>query len=286
MQILVLLGFFCCVIFAQENREQASLTRPVFFEKVSTFFHEGKWEELAFIGEIALQEEIADADRFIVLDQLVSTYFYLGAFDKAKAAAGQLVLLGETLQQSEQVVDSLYKLSAALRGSADSEENPDQQRVLFSESLSTIKKASAILEQTCKENKALRARVLFNRGAVYCDDPLGDLSLGIMDYQEAIRLFKELKEIDFTHRMMIRLGKAYLLTRDLTKSRAMIQELKTETLEKRTYMHLLYLESQLSSEEGDHEGALSCAYEGKEIAVSLQAKRDEERFIAILERRH
>lgn len=285
MRIYTLFLLLLSSAFAVENVDPKVLeSRPVFFQRVSSLFQEGKWEELALLGEKALEEGVSEPDRFIVLDQLVSTYFYLGFFEKAKEKANELVVLGEVLHKPEGVVDSLYKLSAALRGAADSEKDLIKQRELFSESLLAIEKAFVICEEKCSENKALRARVLFNRGAVLCDDPIGNVSLGIGYYKEAVALFKELKEIDFTQRMLIRLGKAYFFVRDFEQSRAVIEELKKENLEKRTYMHLLYLDAQVCLQEGNVKEALSLALQGQEIAIFLHAQHDEKRFGFFIEK--
>ncbi|MES2199446.1 MAG: hypothetical protein V4489_04690 [Chlamydiota bacterium] len=246
--------------------------------KLSPLLQEEKWEEIVLLGEKALQEDISSSEKFTILDQLISCYFRLGLFDEAKERAGELVILGELLNQPHSVVDSFYKLSVALRGAADSEKDPVKKRQLFSECYSAIEKAFTICEERCGENKALRSRVLFNRGAVCCDDPMGDVHLGISCYKEAISLFKELNEIDYTQRMLIRLGKAYFLVRDFKQSRQMIEELKAESLEKRTWMQLLYLEAQVCLEEKNRERALEVALQGKEIAISLHAQHDISRF--------
>ncbi len=268
----------CC--FCQENRNEISS----FTRELPSLLQEEKWEEVVLLGEKALQEELPSLEKFIILDQLISSYFRLGLFEEAKEKANSLVILGETLNQPQAVVDSFYKLSAALRGAADSEKDPLKKRELFSECYFAIEKAFTICEEKCSENKALKARVLFNRGALHCDDPIGDVRLGITYYLEAISLFKELHEVDFTQRMLIRLGKAYFLLGDFIQSRQVIEELKGETLEKRTYMHMLYLEAQVCLEEKNKKGALEIALQGKEMAISLHARHDLDRFEILIKK--
>lgn len=272
-------------VFAQESDDKIISVKSSFFsEKLACLLAEEKWEEIVFLGEKEIQGEVSSIEKFSILDQLVSSYFRLGLFEEAIKNANKLVLLGEGLGESYAVVDSLYKLSAALRGVADSEKNPLRQREVFSASYAAIEKAFAICEEKCSENKALKARVLFNRGAVCCDDPIGDIFLGITYYKEAILLFKELEEVDYTQRMLIRLGKAYFLIKDLEKSREVIEELRLERLEKRTYMHLLYLEAQVCLEEGNEKEASLRAWEGKEIAILLHASHDLKRFESLMDK--
>ena len=267
--------------FSQENTYE---TNSSFFEKLAPLLQGEKWEEIVFLGEKALEKEPSPSEKFAILDQLISSYFRLGLFEKAKERANSLVILGESLKSPQLIIDSFYKLSAALRGAADSEKDPLKKRQLFSECYLAIEKAYAICEEKCGENKALRARVLFNRGAVHCDDPEGDVRLGISYYKEAISLFKELKEVDFTQRMLIRLGKAYFLVGDFTQSRQVIEELKAGALEKRTYMHLLYLEAQVCLEERNRKQALEIALQGKDIAISLHAQHDISRFEVLIKK--
>ncbi len=279
-----LMTLFSAVFVQGDESEKVLEKKSIFFENLSSLLQTEQWENIVCLGEKELQGDLSSREKFSILDQLVSSYFRLGSFDRAKDKASELILIGESLDQPELIVDSLYKFSAALRGTADSEKDSEKKRDLFSDTHNVIEKAFVLLEEKCSANKALRAKVLFNRGAVHCDDPIGDVRLGIGYYEEAVSLFKELKEDDYTKRMQTRLGKAYLLIGELLKSRGVIEEIKQGTLEKRTLMHVLYLEAQLCLEELDVKKSLQAALEGKEIADFLQARRDMERFDALIEK--
>lgn len=283
MRFFVFFMTILSCVFGQENTgEISSKSNSIFFEKLTSLLQEEKWEEVVFLGEETLEEGLSSLEEFTILDQLISCYFRLGLFKEAKEKADRLLALGELINQPYCVVDSFYKLSATLRGFADSEKDLLKKSQLFSESCFFIEKAFVICEEQCNENKALRARVLFNRGAVRCDDPMGNVHLGIGYYKEAFLLFRELKEVDYTQRVLIRLGKAYFLVKDFEQSRQVVEELKSESLEKRTYMHLLYLEAQVCLAEGRTKEAVRVALEGKEIAISLHARQDRVRFESLI----
>ena len=92
-----------------------SLENDTFFEKLPSLLQEENWEDVVLSGERVLLNDISNEERFTVLDQLLSIYFRLGLFEKAKEKANKLVDLGTLLKQPVAIVDSFYKLSAALR---------------------------------------------------------------------------------------------------------------------------------------------------------------------------
>lgn len=261
----------------------------LYFKELALLQKEEKWKEIITLGEKALQRchDIGDIEKeFLIVDQLVSTYFRLGNFVKAKEEGEHLILLGEKLKKPEFMIDSLYKLSAGVRGIAGGELDPSLQAKTFNEARKLASKALEHLELYCRDNKALKARVLFNLGAAICDDPhqsiSGDFSVGISCYKEAIALFTELKEIDYLQRTYIRLGKAYLLEGNYNKTKEMIELACASSLERRTKMHLYFLEAQVLQKEGQYQEGISKALLSKELAVSLDAREDLQRFDHLL----
>ncbi len=281
--LLICLCVFAFPVFSKEVKNPVCLHHGlVFFEKLPVLLQQENWSAIVLLGEKSLElGELFPEERFKILDQLVSSYFRLGCFEEAEKKADQLILLAQILDKQAFAVDSLYKLSVALRGRADSEVDLPKQRELFAQSRQMIEKAFGLLEEKCSGDKALRARVLFNRGAVHCDDKEGNVPLGITYYQEALLLFQEQQEVDFVQRISVRLGKAYFLVGDLVKSQQIIEQIKTQSIDKRTYMHLLYLEAQVCLKAEETEKALQIIQEGEEIAVLLQAKHDIRRFQAL-----
>ena len=269
----------------------------------SYFFHlkalqkEEKWQEIISRGVKAIKQCQVNGDllsEFSITDQLVSSYFRLGHYMTARIMGERLIQIADSLQKSEQssevvqemvselVIDSLYKLSASIRGLAGASQDENQQRELFIQARELMKRALADCSLYCPNNIGLKARVLFNAGAAECDDPQGDFSHGIAHYKDALELFTDLQEEDYRQRTLIRLGKAYFLMGDLEKSQAIITEVKQLELEIRTRMHLYYLEAQVIKGEGYFIEAKSCAEIGREIALQLHAEADLHRFNHLL----
>lgn len=232
---------------------------------------EEKWEQIVALGEGALLGTISHQDEFAILDQLVSSYFRLGEFAQAKKHAESLLILAPLLNQPELVADSLYKFSAALRGEQH-----------FNDARKFAKEALELCIASCPTNDALKAKILFNAGAAECDDLNGDCAKGIAMYQEAIPLFTAVKDEDYQQRTLIRLGKAYLLTGNISECRQIIEEFKSPQPEERTKMHFYYLKAQLLIAENLIDLAEIAAIEGKEIATRLHAKADIQRFEQLL----
>ncbi len=271
---------FCC--FAQENQHAISAADR-YFSQLEALKKEENWKEIVRLGEEALKTgthaiPLTKDQAFSITDQLVSTYFRLGDFVKAKTHAECLLSLGSNLKNPELVADSLYKFSAALRGEAGSLEDPEEQRQRFQEARKFVYQALDLCKASCSMNYALKARILFNAGAAECDDPQGDRAHGIFLYQDALKLFVELREEDYRQRTLLRLGKAYLLQGEIAHSRQVLQEFQTLQPEPRTKMHFYYLQAQVLRREGFPSAALQTARDGMAIAVQLQAKADMQRF--------
>ncbi len=255
-----------------------------YFAELETLKSAERWEEIISLGEDALTEGRKEScmtpeQEFAIIDQLVSTYFRLGNFEKAKQRAKFLLVIGSTLRdQPALVVDSLYKCSAAIRGEAGSISHPEQRRKLFVDARRFARHALELCNASCSTHDALKARVLFNAGAAECDDLEGDYSAGISMYEKALILFTALKEEDYQQRTLLRLGKAYLLQGDIHKSRQIVETFQYLEPEQRTRMHFYYLKAQLLMVEGLCEEAEQVARDGMEMAIKLHAQADAHRF--------
>lgn len=254
----------------------------LYFASLNSLIKEENWEEIITLGEKALQiaEIIEDEEtEFKILDTLVSIYFRLGDFIEAKIKAERLVLLGISIDNSELVVESLYKLSAVIRAEANNYSAfPDVQQNYFAEA----KVYANMALEMCPNNQFLKAKVLFNLGAAIADNPMDNQAEALSVFNEALDLFEQLREEDYRLRTMIRLGKVYLSMNDLSSAQAIVDQLQWSFLDGRTKMHFLYLGAQVSAAAGNWTEACDKAKEGRMMAIILHAKADLERFDAFI----
>lgn len=247
-----------------------------YFDQLQILQKSEQWEEIVALGEQALaRDHCLKEEEFAICDQLVSSYFRLGIFDKAIEHAQTLVTLGSELNKPELVANSLYKLSAAIRGNSEKPQF-DMARKLAYEALELCK-------EKCPADRALKARVLFNAAAAECDDPNGkNISHAIAMYEEALVLFSETEDEDYRQRTLLRLGKAFLLQGETARCNQIIEEFQFLQPEERTKMHLYYLNAQLLLERNRLEEAKSIAHQGLDIALKLHALADVRRFEQII----
>lgn len=257
-----------------------------YFFQIESLKKNEQWEEIVRLGENAQEKcnQLKDLKKeFEIADQLVSTYYRLGNFEKAKEKANCLLNIGNELGIPELIIDAFYKTSAAIRGQAGDAADVNLQKQLFIEAKNLANAALKLCDEQCHANKGLKAKVLFNAGAAECDDPTGNLSEGVKMYNESIIYFKDLKEEDYRQRTLIRLGKAYLLQGNIKASREIIEEMKVTDMQVRTKMHLFYLDAQVLKEEGNIHRALKRAKEGKEMGIQLHASADVNRFDQLIQ---
>ncbi len=263
-----------------EERLQREDLLSMYFVNLKSLQEEEKWQEIVALGSLAL-EESQGVERFQIMDQLVSTHFRLGNFSEAVEKAQELSALGKRLGDPILVIDSLYKLSAAIRGNAGSVSDSQAQRRLFEEARSLAANALILYQESRVEDPFLKAKILFNAGAAECDDVEGDCKKGVAMYEEALTLFETFKGefyADYRQRLLIRLGKAYFLQNNLNRTQIIVDQLESQLLEKRTGMHLRYLKAQLLIAKGLREEALQEARIGLQDGIELDAKADIARF--------
>lgn len=241
---------------------------------------ERKWGELIVKGEQKLEESDL-TDQWIILDELVSAYFFLGDYEKAKTCADSLLSIGSKLDNPRLRITSLYKLSAVFRGEGFFEKAKEFSLIALEQA-----------QEKCPDDLFLKIQILFNAGAAECDNPQGDFAKGVSFYEEAVDLFsspnpntllsKEKNYDDFYHRLLIRLGKGYFLLGKHSLAASILDKLSTLPLEKRTLMHFIYLKAQVLKESGFYLHSIRLCQEGLAIAIELYAKVDEKRFNDLL----
>lgn len=257
-----------------------------FFASEETLKTNAQWEDIIKLGEEALaicHQKGELETEFKILNTLVSVYFRLGLFSEAKLKAERLMVLGYLINKSEFVIESLYKISAALRGEAGSlNSHPVFQQLYFCEAQRLAKLALEGYEAYFCSNSFLKAKVLFNLGASFADNPHADVKAALPYFNEALQIFERLEKEDDRQRTLIRLGKVYLLLNEISEVRKIVNSLMTHSMENRTRLHYLFLEAQLLWMEGNHEEAINKAIEGRGLAIKLNAKADLERLQAFL----
>jgi|GEM_PF-741219 len=233
--------------------------------------NEERWQEMAILGEKILDRNPTQEEEFKVLNQLVSSYFYLGDYSLALEKADKMLEIGVSLNDSNQLVTGLYKLSASLRGLAGKK----NEEMLFKQALEFCQRALSLCD-----DELLRAKVLYNLGAAKCDNPRGDYQSGIEDYQKALEIFSTFGEKNYHQRTLIRLGKAHLLKEDVEKTKTFLSQLDGKEMNKRTKIHLIYLQAQVQVLENLPE-AEKTIEQGKKLAKSLGASEELSRFEAL-----
>lgn len=258
---------------AQSSLEQTSASQR-FVSELQELLKKEAWQEIVDLGEKALTEGADISLKMAIHDQLVSTYFRLGEYDKGLSHAERLATVAAGFGDPAARINSLYKLSAILRGA----EFYSQGRKAIQESLALCQELS---------NDRLLARVIFNYAALEMEDPQGNLVLATNQLKQAEALFMKLgNEEDYLARTQIRLGKAYLLQKMGPEARSVVEEMRKASLEPRTHMHFLYLEAQVLFMEENLPLAEKKALEAKALALSLGAKADEKRYEEFLHQLH
>jgi phosphatidylethanolamine-binding protein (PEBP) family uncharacterized protein len=248
---------------------------------------EERWQEIVQEGEKAASHfrDVGEYENeFFVLDELVSHYSRLGKYAIASEKCRRLGEIALILKHNTAIIDSLFKLSVSLRGIADESKNKAQQKLLFAEATRYGELALERCRRDCPSEYQLLGKTLYNIGAANADDPEGDVAKAITYYKEALEIFNANVEMDYARRTEIRLGKAYLLLGKLYQTKEIIEKLEKEPLEKRTYMHWLYLKAQLATREGKNKEAIELSEKGRGLALNLNAKAEKRRFEELLDK--
>lgn len=221
------------------------------------------WEELCRVGEKALEEDLLPEEAAQIHARLASSYFYLGDYEAMKKHTLACQSLALDHDSQPYLIRSLYLLSAYYRG---------QKQFLVAQS--TIQEALKLLTEEI--DPCLKAKVFFNAGAAWADDPNGNPHQALAYYKNALALFES--HSDDAYRTQIRLAKVYLLLGQNKQAWKIIFPLLEQTLEPKTTVHLLYVSAQLHLLEGNQVEALRLIEQALPLAEQLQMKVDVERL--------
>lgn len=252
-----------------------------YFSKVEELKLNEDFKQLVLLGELALGDKKATFTEVAKIHaQLASSYFYLGEHELSLEHANKCQLISEYLDDPNFLIRSLYLLSAHKRTEASLSTELEKQRELFQESKSLIHKAIKYFNR-CDCN-FLKAKVLFNGGAAYSDDPNGDLEIAIQWYQEAISLFLSLNEHNDYYRTLIRLGKVWLVQKKYEDLKELLNKIDVSTLPKKTKVHYQYLEAQYYIAINKYLLANAIIFDALESATDLGMKTEINRLNTLL----
>ncbi len=268
------------VIKLKDNTFGISHVEP-YFNKIKELKESEAWKEIILAGELALSNnpEISSKIATIHAD-LASSYFYLGEYQTGLLHSQICLDMGKQLKQPVVIVHGLYLLSAYLRAQASIAANPKEKEVLFQAAKDWIEQAfSYSIEQECP---FIYAKALFNKGAAYADDPLGDLEVAKECYQKAMEIFFNLEQRDDYSRTAIRLGKIYFLKNTQEPLKELFAQLENYPMRQKTLAQFFYLKSQYLLAIQDYKQAQSILLKAIDIAKSLEMKVDLQRYTDLM----
>jgi len=223
-----------------------------------------EWSLVCSLGENALQDEALSAVEMAqVHARLASSYFYLGDYESMKGHAHACQSIALDASSKQYLVRSLYLLSAYYRGN-----------LLFSDAKGVISEALELTESDIED--CLKAKVFFNAGAAYADDPDGDPYQAIEYYQKALTLLDPIS--DDAYRTMIRMAKGWILLEKYEQAGETLSPLFQIDLEPRTSVHLQYVSAQINIAQNKRETALKQIDEALRCAEKLKMTVDIERL--------
>lgn len=222
------------------------------------------WHAICALGEKDLEDEsLTDLEKAQICARLASSYFYLGEYESMKGYIEACRSIALDHSSKKYFIRSLYLLSAYYRGSS-----------LFKEAREVIDEAMELLGSDVEDY--LKAKVYFNAGAAYADDPSGDPLKAIEYYQKALTLLD--RSSNDAHRVQIRMAKSHLLLKQHKKAWEALLPLFQVDLQPRTSVHLQYICAQIYIAEGDFEAALVEINEALSGAEELSMAADGERL--------
>jgi tetratricopeptide (TPR) repeat protein len=232
------------------------------FEESFTTLRKNDWARVIELGHKALEE---GSDPKIHA-RLASSYFYLGNYQAMKKHID--LCLEESLDADSEgiLIRALYLLSAYHRG----QKSFGEARAV---SLKALSKARQI------DNNYLIIKSLFNAGAAEQDDPAGNHEQAKEYLEEAISLSNP-HDI-MTHRILIRLGRAYLGTNCLQGSVAIVEKLSKETLSPRNTVHFRILAARVAHTKQDKSEVTKQLDLALQEAHTLKMEKDIERIEAL-----
>lgn len=261
-------------------------TLSTYFENFERLAKAEQWKEILSQGQVAIEAAKntgKKGDEAKICAQLTSTAYYLGDYDAALGYATRCHQLAEAFEDPALFVRALYLESAVHRALAGKKNEQEQQRA-YQLAVSIAEKARELYLEKKLDNQSLQGKIYFNWGAAHADNPQGDLKKAADCYEMALTCFKNASANDDIIRTRIRLGKVYLLQKKYDLSQETIKEARSQVMSTRISMQTDYLEAQLKLALHDFSDALRIAREGLMHAKYLEAKEDESRFMALIEK--
>lgn len=244
-----------------------------------------KWDEILVQGTAALEEaklEKRPQDEAKICAQLASTCFYKGEYNQTLSYAKRCQKVSEKFKDPTLFLRSLYLESSCYRALAVKNTEEQGQQTFYALAVETGEKAAALYHKRALQNPNLHGKIYFNLGAAHADNPNGDLAKASCCYLIALECFKNAQNTDDTVRIILRLGRVYLLQDNYERTQQCLDDVRPLITKERIAMHTDYLEAQLKFAQKDFAGAQKIAQTGLDRAKVLGAKEDELRLSTLL----
>ncbi|MEM7175695.1 MAG: glycoside hydrolase family 3 N-terminal domain-containing protein [Chlamydiota bacterium] len=255
------------------NALSETLLKEAFFSEFSLLKEREEWEMIRELGQKALADPSLDAvETAQIHARLASNAFYLGNYKEVKVHATSCQAIAKHFSDPSLWIRSLYLLSAHSRALG----NLSHDQTKFQEACKWIDQAIALLKEDSP--MFLKAKVYFNAGAIFADDPNGNLDQAADYMSQAMDLFKRASCKDDYIRAGIRKGKILLLQGNITDAMLLLTHLEPLIVQEKTRVHLLYVKAQILMAEGEKEEAKTVAEKAVIIAERLGMAVDKNRL--------
>ena len=154
----------------------------------------------------------------------------------------------------------------------------------YQRAVDICEQAASLYSKMGLSNLNLKGKIYFNLGAAHADNPQGNLERAKSCYTLALDCYKKTHSPDDVLRTTLRLGKVYLLQNEYDLCQRMLDEARPFISSERLAMQADYLEAQLKFALDKTEEALKITRTGLERAKALDAKEDEMRLNALLQK--
>lgn len=271
---------------------ECEVAEKEFFQQLDTLKSQNNWKRIIELGKKVINlrgPEAKEADLWIYLE-LASMSFYIGDYEAVKGFSIRAEELAQSRGNYEALVSSLYHHSAYTRALADKEEDKELQQKLFVQAVELGQKALSIVDKS--PDTMLKAKVYFNLGAAYADDPNGDIQKALENYQKAKVICEDQHEWDDYMRTAVRELNLCLARFDsipgisVTTLRERFDQsfLKAEAgMSNRTRVMMSLASARLLHREGKGVTALLKAQTGLSLACELNMSTDIKRLNKFIE---
>lgn len=253
-----------------------------FFSKIDELKEEANWKHIILLGQQALEDKNSTlTQRGTIHATLSSSCFYLGEYDLGMEHAKKCQLVGEYLDDSNQIIRGLYLISAHKRAEANLCKEPEEQQKLFKEAQLEIQKAFKHFN-SCTDH-FVKAKALFNGAAAAADAPDGKLEIAVKWFRKAMDIFLKLEKYDDYNRTAIRLAKVALLLNNNKGCHQILNSIQQDNLTQKTTVHYMLIKAQYLIATKQFPDACIIILDAIEIALELGMQTDLERLNVLLE---